>query len=51
LMEVVWCKESPMLQLVEPPKIPWLVGSKQFFKSTEGILGVEEGVMGLIGLS
>jgi hypothetical protein len=40
-----------MLQLVELPKIPRLVGNKQFFKSVEGIPGVEEGVVKLVELS
>ncbi|PNX69364.1 hypothetical protein L195_g064397, partial [Trifolium pratense] len=42
LLEVVECKESLMLQLVEPPKIPRLVGGKKIFKSTEGIPGIEK---------
>jgi hypothetical protein len=38
-----------MLELVELPKIPRLVEGKQTFKSTEGISGVEEGVVKLVG--
>jgi hypothetical protein len=48
---VVEYKESPMLVFVELPKIPRLVGNKQFFKSVEGIPGVEEGVVKLVELS
>jgi hypothetical protein len=51
LLEVVGNKESLLLQLVELPKIPRLVGNKQFFKSVEGIPGVEEGVVKLVELS
>jgi hypothetical protein len=40
-----------MLVLVELPKILRLVGDKQFFRSTEGIPRVEEGVVILVGLS
>ncbi|MCI24120.1 hypothetical protein A2U01_0045303, partial [Trifolium medium] len=40
-----------MLELMEPPKIPRLVEGKQVFESTEGIPGVEEGVVKLVGLS
>ncbi|MCI48033.1 hypothetical protein A2U01_0069276, partial [Trifolium medium] len=36
-----------MLLLVEQPKIPRWVGGKQIFKCTEGIPGVEEGVVRL----
>ncbi|PNX54750.1 hypothetical protein L195_g048371, partial [Trifolium pratense] len=46
LLEVVGCKESLMLRLVEPPKIPRLVGGKQIFNSTESYNpGFEEGTM------
>ncbi|MCI77467.1 hypothetical protein A2U01_0098737, partial [Trifolium medium] len=51
LLEIVGYKESLMLQLVKPHKIPRLVRGKHIFKSTEGILGVEEGVVRLVGLS
>jgi hypothetical protein len=47
---VVEYKESPMLVFVELPKIPRLVGNKQFFKSTENIPRIEEGVVKLVGL-
>jgi hypothetical protein len=40
-----------MLQLVELPKTPRLIGGTQFFKSTEGILRVEEGMVRLVELS
>ncbi|MCI51323.1 hypothetical protein A2U01_0072567, partial [Trifolium medium] len=33
------------------PKIPRLVGGKQFFESTEGIPGIEEGTVRLVELS
>ncbi|PNX91083.1 hypothetical protein L195_g047212 [Trifolium pratense] len=45
LLEVVGYKESLMLQLVKPPKIPRLVGAKQLVLQEDGKnnLGVEEG--------
>ncbi|KAK2372836.1 hypothetical protein QL285_073927 [Trifolium repens] len=51
LLEVVGHKESPLLELEQPPKIPRLVEDKQVFESTEGIPGFEEGVVKLVGLS
>ncbi|KAK2397311.1 alpha carbonic anhydrase [Trifolium repens] len=51
LIEVVGHKESPLLELEQPPKIQRLVEDKQVFESTEGILGFEEGVVKLVGLS
>jgi hypothetical protein len=51
LQEVVGYKRSLMLQLVELPKTPRLIGGTQFFKSTEGILRVEEGMVRLVELS
>jgi hypothetical protein len=51
LLELVGHKESPLLELEQPPKIPRLVEDKQVFESTEGIPGVEEGVVKLVGLS
>ncbi|KAK2450625.1 hypothetical protein QL285_009738 [Trifolium repens] len=51
LLELVEHKESSMLELGQPPKIPGLVGNKQVFESTEGIPGFEEGVVELVGLS
>ncbi|MCI53584.1 hypothetical protein A2U01_0074831 [Trifolium medium] len=45
MLEVVGYKESLMLELVEPPKIPRLVKGKQVFESTEGIPEIEEGVV------
>ncbi|MCI48353.1 hypothetical protein A2U01_0069596, partial [Trifolium medium] len=34
-------KESLRLQLVEPPKIPRLVGGKKFFESTKAFRGLK----------
>ncbi|PNX73408.1 cytochrome p450, partial [Trifolium pratense] len=45
LLDVVGCKEILILRLVEPPKIPRLVGGKQIFKSNwrQAISGVRRG--------
>ncbi|MCI59390.1 hypothetical protein A2U01_0080645, partial [Trifolium medium] len=43
LLEVVGCKESLMLQLVEHLKFEGWFGAKQDFESMEDIPGVEGG--------
>ncbi|MCI12460.1 hypothetical protein A2U01_0033565, partial [Trifolium medium] len=51
LLEVVGYKESLMSQLMEPPKIPRIVGSKRFFRRTNLIIpGAEEGTVKLVEL-
>jgi hypothetical protein len=37
--------EEVAVNLVRLPKNPWIVGSKKFFVSTEGVPGFEEGVV------